>query len=100
MVFQMADKAPRPNGFPPSFFQQFWPIIGESLVNFIQYTFQICCVPREANETLICLIPKVNFLKSLSQLRPISLCNVIIKIISKVLANRLQPLMSKLTRPN
>lgn len=53
-------------------------------------------VPSEANRTLICLIPKVENLEELTQFRPIALCNVLIKVVSNVLANRLQLVISKL----
>lgn len=48
----------------------------------------------------VCLIPKQTLPKSLVHFRLISLCNVIMKIISKVIANRLKPLTSTLTKSN
>lgn len=50
------------------------------------------------NEALICLIPKRDQPETLKQFQPISLCNVLCKVVSKVLANRLKPLMSMLAR--
>lgn len=49
------------------------------------------------NEAIICLIPKGDAPESLNQFRPISLCNVLLKIVSKIIANRLKPIMTKLT---
>lgn len=46
------------------------------------------------------MISKVKHSESLAQFHPIFLCNVIIKVVSKVLANRLQPLMTKLIGPS
>lgn len=49
------------------------------------------------NESLICLIPKCASPSTLNQFRPISLCNVLMKVVSKLLATRLKPMMIKLT---
>lgn len=97
-LFQMEpDKASGPNSFPPGFFQKQWPIVGNSIIEFVQSAFRTGRIPKEANESLICLLPKFETLEFLSQFRAIALCNVIVKIVTKVLANWLQPLMSKLS---
>lgn len=49
-----------------------------------------CHLPDNINETLIVLIPKVEKPDRISDLRPISLCNVVVKVMTKVLANRLK----------
>lgn len=54
-------------------------------------------ISEEMNKVAIFLLPKIEETKSLSKFRPIALCNVLIKIISKVLASRLQSVMHKLT---
>lgn len=48
------------------------------------------------SKTLITLIPKVNTPENVNQLRPIALANVVTKIITKVIANRLKIIMPKL----
>lgn len=53
----------------------------------------------EVNKTNIFLIPKVDHPQSISQSRPISLCNIIYNIISKVVVERLKSCMDKLVPP-
>ena len=50
-------------------------------------------MPEGINDSSIVLIPKLKDSVSLKNFRPISLCNVIYKVISKCLANRLRPLL-------
>lgn len=48
------------------------------------------------NKTYITLIPKVTNPESITQYRPISLCNYNYKIIAKVMGNRLKPWLPKI----
>ena len=50
----------------------------------------------QVNHTLLCMIPKKAILVSIEDYRPIALCNVLYRIISKLLANKLKPLLPKL----
>lgn len=100
-LFQMdGRKSPGADGILAGFFQRFWHITGDPLTRFIQQAFRDGCFPPAMNHTLISLIPKQHPPECMAHFRPISLCNVVVKVISKVVANRLKPLMSKLTSAN
>lgn len=50
-------------------------------------------MPPKLNDTHICLIPKTKNPQKVTEYRPISLCNVIYRILAKVLANRLKKIL-------
>lgn len=66
----------------------------------VQGVFEGAPLDKRINQTLLVLIPKVQSLKKVTQLRPISLCIVVYKIITKVIVNRLRSLMMKLVKQN
>lgn len=72
------------------FFVHFWKIIGGDVVRTVQQFFQEGHLLPNLNETNLVLIPKVAIPSNISQFRPISLCNVVYKVISKILAKRLK----------
>ena len=99
-VFQLGpSKAPGPNGFPAFSYQEFWQIVKQDVCNSVQAFFHSGSLLKSLNQTYLTLIPKVTFLEFVSQFRPISLCNVIYKIISKLMVNRLKPFMDTLITP-
>ena len=93
-------KAPGPDDMPPLFFQSFWPLIGDDVSKAVLDCLQSCYIPKEFNYTYVTLIPKVKNLVKIAEFRPISLCNVIYKLISKVLANRLKPILPSIVSEN
>ena len=96
-VKQMAPfKALGPDGMPPVFFQDFWPLIGAKVTNFVLHLLNIATFPSHLNHTFISLIPGVQNLELVSEFRPISLCKVLYKIFPKVLANRLKKILHAL----
>ncbi|KAG7559082.1 Reverse transcriptase domain [Arabidopsis thaliana x Arabidopsis arenosa] len=95
-VFEMnPTKAPGPDGMTALFYQRFWPIISEDLLTTVRSFFTTGTLDPRLNMTNICLVPKAGRPKEMSGFRPISLCNVGYKIISKVLSNRLKRLLPK-----
>ena len=86
-------KSPAPDSMSPIFYQKYWDIIGPSVSNCILQTLNTGIMPRGINDTYICMIPKTKNPLKITDYRPISLCNVIYKLISKVLANRLKKIL-------
>ena len=83
-------KAPGPDGKHVIFSQRFWHIVGSDITSAILDVLNGKGSLDTINETYLALISKVKCLKKSSEFRPISLCNVLYKIVDKVLANRLK----------
>lgn len=92
-------KAPGNDGLPVAFFQSQCEFIGESFCSLVFEIFRNPGKIREINETLITLILKVDPVVNIQNFRPISLCNISYKVITKILAQRLRSLMGVLVNP-
>nr|XP_023920446.1 uncharacterized protein LOC112031976 [Quercus suber] len=92
---QMAPlKAPGPDGMPPIFFQHYWENIGDEVVRAVVSCLNSNSIVPSLNHTFITLIPKVKSPEFVSEFRPIALCNILYKLVSKVLANRLKKILT------
>jgi hypothetical protein len=89
-----------PDSFDAHFFQKNkWPIIGKEVCKVVLLSLNSCAMNKDLNSTYIALIPKNKDPKSVTDFRPTSLCNVIYKIISKVVANRLKKVLLNIISP-
>ncbi|XP_074304974.1 uncharacterized protein LOC141639890 [Silene latifolia] len=92
-------KAPGPDGFQALFYQSQWETISPSLCKMIFDVLHNGIFPEGLGETFISLISKVDHPHTVSQFRPIGLCNVAYKLITKMIVNRLKPVLPILINP-
>ena len=86
-------KALGPDGLPPLFYQKFWLAIGEDVSKAVLNCLNLGSIPSSINHTFITSIPKVKSPSVVLEFRPIALCNVIYKLVSKVVANMLKKVL-------
>jgi exonuclease III len=100
-VQQMAPlKSPGPDGFPTCFFQDNWEEVGSEVCRAVLGFFETGRLDGNINHTHVALIPKLANPTRVTEYRPISLCNVLYKIVSKVLANRLKIILPEIISSN
>nr|DAD39805.1 TPA_asm: hypothetical protein HUJ06_014128 [Nelumbo nucifera] len=93
-LFQMhPHKAPGPDGYIAFFFQHYWSSLGTDIIQLVSDFFQSGQLVKEINNTCITFTPKCKNSERPSDYRPISLCNIIYKIITKWMANQMKPLL-------
>ncbi|GFS35680.1 hypothetical protein Acr_00g0041440 [Actinidia rufa] len=90
------DKAPRPDGYSSCFFKKTWDIIGADVCAAIKEFFRARVLLKQMNHTIIALVQKSRNVIRVEDFRPISCCNVVYKIISKILVARLSPILEKI----
>ena len=85
------NKTPGTDGLPAEFYRFFWPDICHDLVASYNFAFQCGTLSISQRRGIISLIPKKSKDKTiLENLRPISLLNVDYKILTKVIAKRIE----------
>ena len=85
-------KAPRSDGFHAFFYKNYWDVVGIDVCRLVQFAFMTGTFNLFLADTLLALIPKVDNPNYHKNFRPISRCNVIYKIVTKVLVNCLWPI--------
>ncbi|KAH1090919.1 hypothetical protein J1N35_018176 [Gossypium stocksii] len=88
-------KALGEDGFPALFYQKCWPIIGEDVMSYCLHLLNEGMNLTPINKTRTVLIPKITSPTNISQFYLISLCNVLYKLIAKVITNRLWVVIEK-----
>jgi hypothetical protein len=93
-LFSIGDlKAPGPDGLHAIFFKRFWNFLEDDLVEEVLGAINNKTIPDGWNNTTIVIIPKTEKPDKVTQFHPISLCNVVYKVISKMLSNRLKVIL-------
>ena len=99
-VFKLGPhKALGPDLIPAFFYQEFWSIVRQDKLNYVYAFFHSSSLLKSRNQTYLTFIPKVKFPEKVTYFRPICLCNVTYRFISKILVSRLKPYMDMLITP-
>jgi hypothetical protein len=95
-----ADKAPGPDGFNGQFLKSCWHIIKEDIYKLYFQFYEGKLNLESINMGHITLIPKIQSPEGVNDFRPITLLNCVLKILTKLLANRLQKVVLKIVHKN
>lgn len=88
-----AGKAPGVDSIPSDFYQELWEDIESDIFNFVSESMDQCFIAKELNVSKIALLPKSEDRLRIQNFRPISLLNTLYKIVAKVYANRIKPML-------
>lgn len=82
----LRNKSPGHDGFMGEFFKKVWDIVGDDFTKAVREFFISGQILRQWNSTAITLVPKKTEAVNLTDFRPISCCNVVYKVVSKILS--------------
>ena len=100
-LFRMKpDSAPSPDGFTARFFTTCWDTIKLDLLRMVRFTQTSNKLGGSTNSAFLTPIPNEKGATNFSRFRPISLCNLSYKIVTKVIANRLKKILPKVIPEN
>ena len=69
------------------------------MIDEVKQIFRSGRMLEHLNKTLIALIPKIQGPETLGNYKPISLCNTVYKVMTKIIVARLRPLLDNLISP-
>lgn len=95
-----SNKSPGPDGFPCEFYKATWSVIAHDFTVAIQSVFMKSFLPKRINSTVLALIPKKKKALEMKDYRHIACCNVLYKVVSKIIANRLKPFLPRIISTN
>jgi hypothetical protein len=93
-------KSPGPDGFAACFYQKHWSSVGPQVRAAVLRFLNTGIMEDELNSTYLALIPKASPSTKVTEFRPNSLCNVLYKLMAKVLANRLKHILPQIISHN
>jgi len=94
------NKAPGPDGFPAEFYRESLTVVKDSTVAAIVEFFTTGHLLKKFNTTAITLIPKEIGVDELSKFRPVSCCNTIYNVITRLISKRLKLFISQAVQGN
>lgn len=93
-------KAPGPDSIQAIFFQKTWEVTGVALFDYAMEVVEKAEITPGSNDSLPVLTPKEEKPYSMKGFRPISLCNICIKLATKMLVNKLKEIWSRIIASN
>jgi hypothetical protein len=94
-----SNAVPGPDGLNAAFYKASWDWIKADVLQVVKDFYRSCALPTNLNNTFHALVPKKSGPTIPQDFRPISLCNVIYKIIAKYLADRLKNHLPHIIHP-
>ena len=94
------DRSPGPDGYNVNFITLCWDIVKKDLLKMIRKSQSCNKIGGSTNSAFLALIPKEKDAKTFDRFRPISLCNIGYKIITKLMASRLKHILPAIIPEN